>query len=82
VSRHGTLAAADVLLDDGLVTLVSLYVARDRSVVGRTLIHAEAAAHRLLSDLSALLTHPTRHRIIAAGDLNLLHRHGEGGDPY
>jgi len=82
VSRHGTLAAADVLLDDGPVTLVSLYAAWDRSVDGRALIHADAAAHRLLSDLSALITHPTRHRIIAAGDLNLLHRHGESGDPY
>ncbi len=82
VSRHGTLAAADVLLDDGPVTLVSLYAAWDRSVDGRALIHADAAAHRLLSDLSALITHPTRHRIIAAGDLNLLHRHGEDGSAY
>jgi len=82
VSRHGTLAAADVLLDDGPVTLVSMYAGWDRSSDGRGLIHADAAANRLLSDLSALITHPTQHRIIAAGDLNLLHRHGEGGDPY
>jgi len=82
VSRHGTLAAADVLLDDGPVTLVSLYAGWERSVDGRGLIAADASAHRLLSDLSVLITHPTRHRILAAGDLNLLHRHGEAGSAY
>ena len=82
VSRHGTLTAADVQLHDGPLTLVSMYAGWDRSVDGSGLIHADAAAHRLLSDLSALITHPTRHRILAAGDLNILHRHGEGGDAY
>ncbi len=82
VSRHGTLTAADVELEDGPVTLVSMYAGWDRSSDGRGLIHADAAAHRLLSDLSTLITHPTQDRIIAAGDLNLLHRHGESGDPY
>jgi exonuclease III len=82
VSRHGTLATADVTLDDGPVTLVSLYAAWEHSVDGRARIAADASAHRLLSDLSGLITHPTRHRIIAAGDFNLLHRHGEDGDPF
>jgi len=82
VSRHGTLTAADVELEDGPVTLVSLYAGWERSVDGRGLIAADASAHRLLSDLSGLITHPIRHRIIAAGDLNLLHRHGEDGDEY
>jgi exonuclease III len=82
VSRHGTLAAADVELEDGPVTLVSLYAGWERSVDGSGLIAADASAHRLLSDLSGLITHPTRHRILAAGDLNLLHRHGEDGDAY
>ncbi len=82
VSRHGTLTAADVELEDGQVTLVSLYAGWERSVDGRGLIAADASAHRLLSDLSGLITHPSRHRVIAAGDLNLLHRHGEDGSEY
>ena len=82
VSRHGTLAAADVDLDDGPVTLVSLYAGWQATVDGRALLHADAAAHRLLSDLSVLIGAADGHRIIAAGDLNILHRHGERGDPY
>ena len=82
VSRHGTLSVADVLLDDGPLRLVSMYAGWDRSADGHGLIYADAAAHRLLSDLSALIAHPTRHRILAAGDLNILHRSGEHGDAY
>jgi exonuclease III len=82
VSRHGTLTAADLALDDGPITLVSMYAFWEHSIDGRAKIAADASAHRLLSDLSMLITRPTRHRIIATGDLNLLHRHGEDGDTY
>jgi exonuclease III len=82
VSRHGTLTAADVVLDDGPITLMSMYAFWEHSIDGRGKLAADASAHRLLSDLSGLITHSTRHRIIAAGDLNLLHRHGEDGDTY
>ena len=82
VSRPGTLTAADIHLDGETVTVVSVYGWWDRSADPRRTPYADAAAHRLLSDLSALITDPDRHRLIVAGDLNILHRYGEGGDPY
>jgi hypothetical protein len=36
----------------------------------------------LLSDVSALVNSPRGHRLVIAGDLNLLHGYGEGGNPY
>ena len=45
-------------------------------------IYADASAHRLLSDLSGFVNDASSHRIIAAGDLNILHRYGEYGDSY
>ena len=82
VSRPGTLTAADVHVDGETITVVSVYGGWERSAdPGRTL-YADAAAHRLLSDLSSLITHPERHQLIVAGDLNILHRYGERGDPY
>lgn len=82
ISRHGTLAAADVEVDGEMVTLVSMYGGWDTSVEGSGLIYADAAAHRLLSDLAGLITDRGSHRIIAAGDLNILHRYGEHGSAY
>ena len=41
-----------------------------------------SAAHRLLSDLPSLITGTDRHRLIVAGDLNILHRYDEHSDPY
>ena len=82
VSRRGTLAAADVVIGAETITLVSMYAAWDTPATGDRPIYADAAAHRLLSDLSAIVTSPRGHRIIAAGDLNVLHGYGEGGDAY
>jgi hypothetical protein len=42
----------------------------------------DAAAHRLLSDVSSLITGSHDHRLIVAGDLNILNRYGEHGDAY
>jgi exonuclease III len=79
VSRRGTLAAADVVVDGERITLVSMYAVWE----GRSgLIYADASAHRLLSDLSRIVTDARSHRIIAAGDLNILHRYGEYGDSH
>ena len=38
-------------------------------------VHADSSAHRILSDLSTFITYadPSRHRILAAGDLNLVY---------
>lgn len=82
VSRPGTLAVADVHAGGHVTTVASMYGGWDRSADPRRVIYADAAAHRLLSDLSAIVTGPSGHRLIAAGDLNILHRYGENGDPY
>lgn len=82
VSRRGTLAVADIDVGGETITLVSMYAAWDAPVAGDRPIYADAAAHRLLSDLSGLVTGKGTHRIIAAGDLNILNRYGEGGSAY
>lgn len=82
VSRPGTLTAADVHADGETVTVVSVYGGWERSADRRRVLYADAAAHRLLSDLSSLITGPANHRLIVAGDLNILHRYGEHGDAY
>lgn len=84
VSRRGTLAAANVAIGGERITLVSLYAGWETSVLGGRpgTIYADAAAHRLLSDLAGLVDGERSHRIVAAGDLNILHRYGERGNRY
>ena len=82
VSRPGTLTAAVVHVDGETVTVVSVYGGWERSADPRRVLYADAAAHRLLSDLSSLITGPDNHRLIVVGDLNILHRYGEHGDAY
>ena len=82
VSRAGTLAVADVEFDGQMVTVVSMYAGWERSCDGRRTLYADAAAHRLLSDLSSIVTSERGHRVIAAGDLNILNRYGEHGNTY
>lgn len=48
----------------------------------RILVYADASVHRLISDLSALVGRQKGHKIIAAGDLNVLYGYGEGGSRY
>jgi hypothetical protein len=82
VSRGGTLCVADVVRDGQVVvTVASMYAAWETARRGRT-IYADASAHRLLSDLSALISTRRSHRIVAAGDLNILRGYGEYGDSY
>ena len=45
-------------------------------------IFADASAHRLISDLSGLIGSQRGHKVIAAGDLNILHGYGENGNRY
>lgn len=85
ISRPGTLAAAIVTPPDGTPFVVaSMYGTWERMEhsTGSRWIYADGSAHRVISDLSRLIGHPTRHRIIAAGDHNVLHGHGEHGDAY
>ncbi len=80
VERSGTLTAADLLVD-GRTSLpaVSVYAPWDRTTTGG--LYADAAAHRVLSDLSALMF-TRRHRLLVAGDWNILFGYGEHGDGY
>ncbi|MCK6532026.1 MAG: endonuclease/exonuclease/phosphatase family protein [Polyangiaceae bacterium] len=86
VSRMGTLAAADVTDPDTgeRITVVSMYAfwEEPRSDAKQPWIYADASAHRLISDLSMFIATKSTHRIIAAGDLNILRGYGEYGDAY
>jgi len=80
VSRFGTLAAATVVVDGERITLVSMYAAWEGHRPGP--IYADASAHRLLSDLLSIVNDARSDRVIAAGDLNILHGYGDYGDSY
>lgn len=89
VSGIGTIAAACVTPKDdsiGPFIAVSMYGRwmGPHSSVGSSWIYSDASAHRIISDISGFIGHvdTTRHRIIAAGDLNLFHGYGDNGNPY
>ena len=85
VSRLGTLAAARVTGDSGeTFTVVSMYSFWEdpHSSAGGNWIYADGSAHRLISDLSTFIGQQSGHRIIAAGDLNILKGYGEEGSAY
>lgn len=85
VSRPGTVAAATVTgLNLEPLTLVSLYGSWEQPLAetGSRWIYADASVHRLVSDLSVFIGRQRCHRIIAAGDLNILHGYGEHGSSY
>ena len=80
VSGIGTIAAARVIPEDGPPFIaVSMYArwirphpsTRSRWFVG----YQDGSAHRIISDLSAFIgsTNPATHRILAAGDLNMIY---------
>jgi len=86
VSRPGTLAAAIVTpLTGEPFVVASLYApweAPHRTAARSSWIYADASAHRVISDLSVLIGQQGGHRILAAGDLNILHGYGENGSNY
>ena len=79
VSGIGTIAAARVTPSDGSPPfyVVSMYAKwiRPHPSVGRSWIYQDGSAHRIISDLSAFITSidPATHRILAAGDLNMIY---------
>ncbi len=85
VSRLGTLSAATITApDEEPITFVSMYAAWEspHANTNSAWIYADASVHRLISDLSVFIGRQRGHRIIAAGDLNILHGYGEHGSPY
>ena len=79
VSGIGTIAAARIRPKDGLAPFIAV------SMYARWLsphpdahsnwTYQDASAHRIISDLSAFIgsTDPATHRILAAGDLNMIY---------
>lgn len=83
VSRPGTLTAVDVVVGDTVAfTAVSMYAAWERPPGEDSPIASDSSAHRLLSDLATLVWGRSGHRIVAAGDLNILFGYGDYGSPY
>lgn len=85
VSRAGTLAAALVTQPSGDPFVVaSMYAPWEKPhrATGSGWIYADGSVHRLISDLSALVGQQAGHRIVAAGDLNILYGYGEQGSAY
>lgn len=85
VSRPGTLTAALVEAPDiEPLVVISMYAMWENphSLAGGSWIVPDASAHRLVSDLSAFIGRQDGHRILAAGDLNILYGYGEFGSEY
>lgn len=85
VSRVGTLAVADVTCAGETITCISAYAPWENMLHDppreKPGIFSDASAHRLISDISTLITN-RKHKILVAGDFNILHGHGEHGDEY
>lgn len=80
VSGIGTIAAARVIPQDGQPFIaVSMYARWIKPHVSTktswSVGYPDGSAHRIISDLSAFIgsTNPTSHRILAAGDLNMIY---------
>ena len=85
VSRLGTLAAATVTPPGGEpFILVSMYApwSSPHASTGSGWIVSDVSAHRVVSDLSVFIGSQQNHRILAAGDLNILRGYGEYGNTY
>ena len=85
VTRPGTLAAATITPSSGESFVVaSMYALwqKPHTVTRSGWIYADGSVHRLISDLSVFVGQQTKHRILAAGDLNILYGYGEAGSEY
>ena len=88
VSRPGTIAAAKVTPADGEpgepLVVVSMYGlwAGSHASTGNSWIVADDSVHRAVSDLSAFIGSQQGHRILTAGDLNILYGYGDHGNTY
>ncbi len=84
-SWPGTLSAAVVTPPSGEALIaVSMYAPWVNTHVQakRKICFSDGSAHRIVSDLSTFIAAKHGHRILAAGDLNILRGYGEGGDNY
>ena len=84
-SWPGTLAAALVTPPSGPPLIaVSMYAqwVRTHDRARRNLLASDGSAHHVVSDLSAFIAKKDGHRVLAAGDMNILRGYGEHGDDY
>ncbi len=86
VSRLGTVTVSDVTLknQEEKFILVSMYGIWEKADISasQNWIIADASVHRLISDISSLIGTQTGHKIIAAGDLNIIYGYAENGSEY
>ena len=85
VSWLGTLAAALVKPPSGSSFIaVSLYAqwVRTHARASRNFLFSDGPAHHVVSDLSTFIAKADGHRVLAAGDMNILRGYGEYGDEY
>jgi exonuclease III len=85
VSRLGTLAAASLTLPTGEeLIVISIYGTWERpdGATGSKWIYADASVHRVISDITFFIGQQNSHRIVVAGDLNVLYGYGDGGSLY
>ena len=86
VSDRRTIAAARVAPRGGepffVVSMYGRWLGSHPLAASASVTHADASVHRIISDLSAFTAaaDPARHRVLAAGDLNLIYgaRKGSG----
>ena len=85
VGRPGTVSAAHASAP-GVepFVVVSMYAIWEspHSSTGSSWIVADTSAHRIISELSMFIGRQNGHRILAAGDLNILLGYGLGGSKY
>lgn len=84
VSSPGTLTAARVTPRSGEPFIaVSLYAELENPLQGEgSWMYSDASTHRLISDLAAFVGRQRGHRIVAAGDLNLMRGYSADGSAY
>lgn len=83
VSLPGTIALAEISIASGeTVTVISTYSTWEYSFSKSQQTFADASAHRIISDISALSCSPKGHHLIVAGDWNIFHGYGDDGSDY
>ena len=85
VSWPGTLAAAVITPPSGKpVIVVSMYAqwVKTHAKASKGFEFSDSSAHHVVSDLSTFIAKRDGHRVIAAGDLNILRGAGENGNKW
>ena len=84
-SWPGTIAAAFVTPPSGdPLVAVSMYAqwVRTHTRAGSNFLFSDGSVHHVVSDLSTFIAKEDGHRVLAAGDMNILRDYGEYGSGY